>query len=98
MEYTHEYVYQLLLKALLIYFLLLTSVFQTIIEDSVLNQQAYLQTLANPNIQEPTVSVAFLGDKGSYSYLASHRYFSRRAEKIIESTGKQACYSRISYG
>ena len=31
------------------------------------------------------MSVAFLGDKGSYSYLASHRYFSRRAEKIIES-------------
>jgi chorismate mutase/prephenate dehydratase len=62
-----------------------TSVFQTIIEDSVLNQQAYLQTLANPNMQEPSVSVAFLGDKGSYSYLASHRYFSRRAEKIIES-------------
>ena len=61
-----------------------TSIFQTIIEDSVLNQQAYLQTLANPNMQEPTVSVAFLGDKGSYSYLASHRYFSRRAEKIIE--------------
>ncbi len=62
-----------------------TSVFQTIIEDSVLNQQAYLQTLTNPNMQMPTVSVAFLGDKGSYSYLASHRYFSRRAEKIIES-------------
>lgn len=61
-----------------------TSIFQTIIEDSVLNQQAYLQTLANPNIQVPTVSVAFLGDKGSYSYLASHRYFSRRAEKIVE--------------
>ena len=62
-----------------------TSVFQTIIEDSVLNQQAYLQSLANPDIQTPTVSVAFLGDKGSYSYLASHRYFSRRAEKIVES-------------
>jgi chorismate mutase/prephenate dehydratase len=61
-----------------------TSVYQTIIEDSVLNQQAYLQTLANPNIQVPTVSVAFLGNKGSYSYLASHRYFSRRAEKINE--------------
>jgi chorismate mutase/prephenate dehydratase len=61
-----------------------TSMFQTIIEDSVLNQQAYLQTLANPNIQTPTVSVAFLGAKGSYSYLASHRYFSRRAENIIE--------------
>jgi len=61
-----------------------TSIFQSIIEDSVLNQQAYLQTLANPNIQTPTVSVAFLGHKGSYSYLASQRYFSRRAEKIIE--------------
>ena len=62
-----------------------TSVFQTIIEDSVLNQQAYLQTLTNPDLQLPMVSVAFLGNKGSYSYLASHRYFSRRAEKIIES-------------
>ncbi len=61
-----------------------TNIFQSIIEDSVLNQQAYLQTLANPEIQNPTVSVAFLGYKGSYSYLASHRYFSRRAEKIIE--------------
>jgi chorismate mutase/prephenate dehydratase len=59
-----------------------TSVYHTIIEDSVLNQQAYLQTLANPNMQVPTVSVAFLGDKVSYSYLASHRYFSRREEKI----------------
>lgn len=62
-----------------------TSVFQTIIEDSVLNQQAYLQTLTNPNLQLPMVSVAFLGNKGSYSYLASHRYFSRRAESIMES-------------
>jgi chorismate mutase/prephenate dehydratase len=68
-----------------------TSIFQSIIEDSVLNQQAYLQTLANPDIQVPTVSVAFLGDKGSYSYLASHRYFSRRAETIIES----GCHSFI---
>ncbi len=62
-----------------------TNIFQTIIEDSVLNQQAYLQQLANPNIQSSSVSVSFLGDKGSYSYLASHRYFARRAKKIIES-------------
>ncbi|TKB47504.1 prephenate dehydratase [Thalassotalea mangrovi] len=61
-----------------------TRLFQLIIEDSVLNQQAYLQQLKNPNIKTPTVSVAYLGDKGSYSYLASHRYFSRRAEEIIE--------------
>ncbi|HCH69875.1 MAG TPA: chorismate mutase, partial [Colwellia sp.] len=45
-----------------------TSIFQTIIEDSVLNQQALLQRLANPDTQTPTISVAFLGDKGSYSY------------------------------
>jgi chorismate mutase/prephenate dehydratase len=63
----------------------ITNVFHVIIEDSVLNQQAYLQTLINPNIKESAVRVAFLGDKGSYSYLASHRYFSRRAEKIFES-------------
>ena len=62
-----------------------TSIFQTIIEDSVLNQQAYLQQLTNPEIQSPSISVAFLGDKGSYSYLASHRYFARRAESLIES-------------
>lgn len=62
-----------------------TSIFQRIIEDSVLNQQAYLQTLTNPNIQSPSISVAYLGNKGSYSYLASHRYFSRRAKNIIES-------------
>ncbi len=62
-----------------------TSIFQTIIEDSVLNQQAYLQQLTNPEIQSPSISVAFLGDKGSYSYLASHRYFARRAEHLIES-------------
>jgi chorismate mutase/prephenate dehydratase len=77
-----------------------TSVFQTIIEDSVLNQQAYLQNLANPNIQVPTVSVAFLGDKGSYSYLASHRYFSRRAEKIIEygCQNFQAIFQQVESG
>ena len=62
-----------------------TSIFQTIIEDSVLNQQAYLQQLTNPEIQSPSISVAFLGDQGSYSYLASHRYFARRAEHLIES-------------
>ncbi len=61
-----------------------TRLFQLIIEDSVLNQQAFLQQLKNPNTKAPTVSVAFLGDKGSYSHLASYRYFSRRAEEIIE--------------
>jgi len=58
--------------------------FQVIIEDSVLNQQAWLQERANHQHDEPVSRVAFLGAKGSYSYLASHRYFSRRVERIIE--------------
>ena len=62
----------------------ITSLYQTIIEDSVLNQQAYLQQRANPQHTHPLTRVAFLGNKGSYSYLASHRYFSRRVEQISE--------------
>lgn len=62
----------------------ITSLYQCIIEDSVLNQQAYLQERANPDHQSPITRVAFLGSKGSYSYLASHRYFSRRVESICE--------------
>jgi len=61
-----------------------TKLFQVIIEDSVLNQQAWLQERANHQHETPVSRVAFLGAKGSYSYLASHRYFSRRVESIIE--------------
>jgi len=61
-----------------------TKLFQVIIEDSVLNQQAWLQERANNQHENPVSRVAFLGGKGSYSYLASHRYFSRRVESIVE--------------
>lgn len=61
-----------------------TKLFQVIIEDSVLNQQAWLQERANQQHEEPVSRVAFLGAKGSYSYLACHRYFSRRVESIME--------------
>lgn len=57
----------------------ITKVFHTIIEDSVLLQQAYLQNLANPEeSRKPLARVAFLGAKGSYSHLASLEYFSRK--------------------
>ena len=50
----------------------ITKIFHTIIEDSVLLQQAYLQNLANPQeSRKPLARVAFLGSKGSYSHLAS---------------------------
>ncbi|WP_417880150.1 prephenate dehydratase [Vibrio sp.] len=63
----------------------ITKIFHTIIEDSVLLQQAYLQNLANPQeSRKPLARVAFLGSKGSYSHLASLEYFSRKNTELIE--------------
>ncbi|MFT5277480.1 MAG: chorismate mutase/prephenate dehydratase, partial [Granulosicoccus sp.] len=61
-----------------------TQLFHVIIEDSVLNQQAMLARWANPGSDKPLNRVAFLGDKGSYSYLATQKYFSRRAGELLE--------------
>lgn len=63
----------------------ITKIFHTIIEDSVLLQQSFLQNLANPDIsRKPIARVAYLGAKGSYSYLASREYFSRRNTELFE--------------
>lgn len=62
----------------------ITQVFHTIIEDSVLQQQAFLQHHLNPETIASKVRVAFIGQQGSYSHLAAQRYFARRAEEIIE--------------
>lgn len=61
-----------------------TQLFHVIIEDSVLNQQALLAARANPDSSLPLNRVAFLGDKGSYSYLATQKYFSRRTGEVLE--------------
>ena len=61
-----------------------TQIFHVIIEDSVLNQQAMLAERANPGSALPLNRVAFLGDKGSYSYLATQKYFSRRPGELLE--------------
>ncbi|WP_100641965.1 prephenate dehydratase [Alteromonas facilis] len=61
-----------------------TQVFHVVIEDSVLNQQAMLAARANPGSSLPLNRVAFLGDKGSYSYLATQKYFSRRSGELLE--------------
>jgi len=52
-----------------------TQLFHVIIEESVLNQQAMLARWANPGSEKRLNRVAFLGDKGSYSYLATKKYF-----------------------
>ncbi|MBE4574657.1 chorismate mutase [Vibrio navarrensis] len=63
----------------------ITKLFHTIIEDSVLLQQSYLQNLLNPKqSRKPLARVAFLGAKGSYSHLASREYFSRKNTELIE--------------
>lgn len=62
----------------------ITKLFQVIIEDSVLQQQAMLYEWANPDSRLPINRVAFLGKKGSYSYLATQKYFSRRPGELVE--------------
>ncbi|MBW3140767.1 bifunctional 3-deoxy-7-phosphoheptulonate synthase/chorismate mutase [Ferrimonas balearica] len=61
----------------------ISRLFHTIIEDSVLRQQAWFQAQNNPQ-QAPTTRVAYLGAKGSYSYLAAHHYFGRRDRTLVE--------------
>ncbi|MBY6188088.1 bifunctional 3-deoxy-7-phosphoheptulonate synthase/chorismate mutase [Marinobacter hydrocarbonoclasticus] len=61
----------------------ISRLFHTIIEDSVLRQQAWFQAQRNPE-QAPATRVAYLGAKGSYSYLAAHHYFGRRDRALIE--------------
>ncbi|GAB2915592.1 chorismate mutase [Rheinheimera gaetbuli] len=60
-----------------------TRLYHVIIEDSVLQQQAKIQGQLN-GTSSPAVRVAFLGGQGSYSYWATQKYFTRRAERIIE--------------
>lgn len=60
-----------------------TRLYQVIIEDSVLQQQAKIQGQLN-NLDWHIVRVAFLGGQGSYSYWAAQKYFTRRADQLIE--------------
>ncbi len=60
-----------------------TRIFQLIIEESVLTQQALLQKALN-QAQENSARVAFLGPKGSYSHLAARQYASRHFSHMTE--------------
>lgn len=61
-----------------------TNIFHVIIENSVLKQQTLLAERANPEHTQPLNRVAFLGNHGSYSYLATQRYFARRPGELHE--------------
>jgi len=60
------------------------NIYHTVLEDSVLLQQAFLQQIKNPNAAVPVARVAFLGDKGSYSNLACKKYFARQDDSLVE--------------
>lgn len=62
----------------------ITRLFQQIIEDSVLTQQALLQQQLNQTGSK-SARIAFLGPKGSYSHLAARKYAARHFETVIES-------------
>lgn len=61
----------------------ITQIFQKIIEDSVLTQQAYLQKKLNEQ-REQNSHIAFLGKRGSYSHLAARSYATRYQKPFIE--------------
>lgn len=60
-----------------------TQIYHTIIEDSVLTQQAYLQQQLNP-AQTQQHKIAFLGMRGSYSHLAARKYAVRHTGRLVE--------------
>ncbi len=61
----------------------ITRLFQLVIEDSVLTQQALLQkNLNHPHAHAPRI--AFLGPKGSYSHLAARKYATRHFDSMVE--------------
>lgn len=60
-----------------------TQIYHTIIEDSVLTQQAYLQQQLNP-AQTQQHKIAFLGMRGSYSHLAARKYAARHTGRLVE--------------
>lgn len=62
----------------------ITRLFQLIIEDSVLTQQALLQKHLNKTASH-SARIAFLGPKGSYSHLAARHYAARHFDNFIES-------------
>ncbi len=61
----------------------ITRLFQLIIEDSVLTQQAILQKHLNQT-PDNSARIAFLGPRGSYSHVAARQYSARHFDHMTE--------------
>ncbi|WP_368868721.1 bifunctional chorismate mutase/prephenate dehydratase [Proteus penneri] len=63
----------------------ISRIFQMIIEDSVLTQQAILQQHLNATPNE-SAKIAYLGPKGSYSHIAARQYAARHFDTYVDCT------------
>lgn len=63
----------------------ISRIFQMIIEDSVLTQQAILQQHLNA-IPNESARIAYLGPKGSYSHIAARQYAARHFDTFVDCT------------
>ncbi|AYY79804.1 MULTISPECIES: bifunctional chorismate mutase/prephenate dehydratase [Proteus] len=63
----------------------ISRIFQMIIEDSVLTQQAILQQHLNATPNE-SARIAYLGPKGSYSHIAARQYAARHFDTFVDCT------------
>ena len=63
----------------------ISRIFQMIIEDSVLTQQAILQQHLNATPNE-SARIAYLGPKGSYSHIAARQYAARHFDSFVDCT------------
>ncbi|MDX8000710.1 bifunctional chorismate mutase/prephenate dehydratase [Xenorhabdus sp. Reich] len=61
----------------------ITRLFQMIIEDSVLTQQALLQQHLNQTPYD-SARITFLGPKGSYSHIAARQFAARHFNQLVE--------------
>ena len=75
----------------------ITSIFQKIIEDSVLTQQVYLQNKLNEQ-RSQNLHIAFLGKRGSYSNLAARNYAARYQKQFFEQVFEKVQNGEADFG
>ncbi len=76
-----------------------TRIFNTIIEDSVQFQQDYLQRCEHPELKTTEQkSLAVLGGKGAYSYLAAKQFFSHSGNDYVACSSFEQVLQKVEKG
>lgn len=64
---------------------LVSNIYDKIFEDSRAHQNSYIKSLITENkTYSNHLTIAFLGEEGTYSYLASYKYFNYIVDKVTE--------------